>query len=80
MNDLFKLVNARIIRTNTSGTAHLINVELVDGGTVDAWFVAVAIQLEIINDSAYGDIYVEDWFLQKKQDELGEEFVTEEIG
>lgn len=79
MDDILKLVNAKIIRTNTAGTAHLINVELLDGGTADIWFIAAVIQIETMDNGDLGDIYVENWFLQEKQNEMGEEFVTEKI-
>ena len=77
MNDLVKLVNATIIRSNSTNTAYLINVELYDGEYMNAWFPVATIQLEKLPGGATKDIYVEEWFLDKKQDELAEEFVTE---
>ena len=77
MSNPIKLVNAKIVKTSKGNLAHLINVELLDGGNRNVWFPVEVIIIEQINDSANGDIYIDNWFLEKKQEELEEEFVTE---
>lgn len=75
-----KLINAKFIRTNESGKSCIINVELDNGTHKHVLFPVSQVSFE---DMKYGDkkptgsIYVEDWILKRKEQELGA-YITNE--
>lgn len=77
---MIKLLNAELMHESASGKAICIRVELQGGADKTLWFPFSEISIESDMDGnrrPSGDIYVEPWLLEKKEEEIGDYILTE---
>jgi len=75
-----KLINASFVGLSKSGKAYFISVELDDGRHVNVNFPVTEISFEELKDGERdpeGNIYVENWILVKREEEVGN-YITNE--
>jgi len=71
-----KLINSKIKKETDK--AYLIQVEIEnESSSLDLWFPKSMTFPEKFNDSCYGDIYVEDYILDLKNEEIGAYILSE---